>query len=48
MHLIIGDMINLRSVQDTLVTCKSIVIETKNSQILRAHFTELQKAMGQI
>ena len=48
LHLVVGDITKLRSVEDTLEVCKSIVKEIKNPQILRAHFTELHKTLGQI
>jgi len=38
----------LKSAEDTLDTCKSIIKETEKLQILRAHFIELQREMCQI
>jgi hypothetical protein len=48
LHLITVDITELKLVENTIDTCKSIVKEINKSQILRGHFTELQKEMGTI
>jgi hypothetical protein len=49
-HLITGDIIKLKSVDDTLGMCKSIVKKIKDSQLLTDHFTaqSSRKKCGQI
>jgi hypothetical protein len=46
--IVLGGNCPLRSVEDTLGICNSIVKEIKESQILTDHFTELQNEMRSI